>query len=99
MTDTNTPPINPAQEAANRARDVQLGLMVNNAQRQNESMDAANRAGNQTTEFWLSLAAIVLGALAAVFSSNPYAQVGGIVAASLSAGVYSHGRAKIKSAP
>jgi hypothetical protein len=54
------------------------------------------RPGLRTTEFWLALAVVILGALATTFSTEPWAQIAGTIAAALSAAGYSFARTAAK---
>lgn len=55
------------------------------------------RPGIRTTEFWLALTVAMLGGLAALYATEPWAQIAGILAASLTSLGYGMARAKAKS--
>lgn len=57
------------------------------------------KPGIHTTEFYLALLVVVLGALATLFEDNPYAQMAGALAAALASAGYGISRAKSKAAP
>lgn len=52
--------------------------------------------GVKTTEFWLSLVAVVIGALATQYKDQPWAPVAGTIAASLAAAAYTQSRSSAK---
>lgn len=54
------------------------------------------RSGIKTTEFYLALVVVILGALATLFEDNPYAQMAGALAAALASAGYGISRAKSK---
>ena len=54
------------------------------------------KPGIKTTEFWLALVVVTLGALAATFSEAQWAQAVGLVAAALTSAGYGMSRAKAK---
>lgn len=54
------------------------------------------KPGRKSTEFWMALAVALLGGLATVFASSPWAQVAGIVAAAIASLGYGASRAKVK---
>lgn len=58
----------------------------------------AGRPGLRTTEFWLALVVTTAGIAAAVFSKEPWAQIVGGVAATLTANGYAFARAGTKKA-
>jgi hypothetical protein len=62
-------------------------------------MIAPTKPGYQTTEFWLSLAATVVGALlasGAIEAGTVWDRIAGTIAATLAAMGYSSARAKVK---
>ncbi len=62
----------------------------------NSAPPAETRPGIRTTEFWLALIVVLGGELSAAYSSQPWAQVVGHVAAALSALGYGFSRARVK---
>ena len=54
------------------------------------------KSGIKTTEFWLALAVMVGGALAAVYQDSEFARIAGIIASSLAAAGYGWSRTRIK---
>jgi len=57
------------------------------------------KPGVKTTEFWLALAVVVIGAVVAAYPQSPLAQVFGVVASALTAAGYGFARAQVKRAP
>jgi hypothetical protein len=57
------------------------------------------KPGIKTTEFWVAISVAFLGATALVFTDNPWAQVGGLFAASVGGGTYILSRGNVKRGP
>ena len=54
------------------------------------------KPGINSSEFWMAVVVVILGAISVVFFTNPWAQVGGIVAAALVSAGYSFSRGAVK---
>lgn len=54
------------------------------------------KPGHLTTEFYLALLVVILGAIAVEYDSSPLARIGGAVAAALASIGYGFSRAKAK---
>lgn len=57
-----------------------------------------NKPGLLTTEFWMAITVIALGAIASQYAESPIAQMGGQLAAALAAAGYGFSRSKVKGA-
>jgi len=91
----------PSSAASMQEQERQLRLQIVEQQHadQTEAMRVANRPGYQTTEFWLAIIVAVGGELSAAYSTQPWAQIVGHVAAALAAIGYGFARSKVKAAP
>lgn len=56
------------------------------------------KPGIRTSEFWVSVAVVLMGAAATAFSSSPFAQIAGSLAAALAAAGYAFPRTSAKAA-
>ncbi len=54
------------------------------------------KPGIKTTEFYIALAVVVLGALPQVYDSSDIAQLGGLIAMALASAGYGFARSKAK---
>ena len=57
-----------------------------------------NRPGIRTSEFWLTLAAVVAGGLTTAFADAEWAKVAGLIGMALASMGYSGSRADVKEA-
>lgn len=57
-----------------------------------------SKPGIKSTEFYMAMAVVLLGALASVYAEQEWAKAAGMVAAALASAGYGFARSKIKSA-
>ncbi len=55
-----------------------------------------NKPGLQTSEFYMAMAVVLLGALASVYADAEWAKAAGMVAAALASAGYGFARSKVK---
>lgn len=53
-------------------------------------------AGMKTSEMWITVSVVVMGAVAATFSDQPWAQAAGAIAAALASAGYGLSRSRVK---
>jgi hypothetical protein len=58
--------------------------------------DNNTKPGIATTEFWLALIVTIMGAVAGIYAEAQWAQVAGLVAATLAAAGYGFSRSNVK---